>query len=377
MDQNKQALTLHKKNKGKLTISPRINVVDRTDLALVYTPGVAAVSNLLAKQPELTNQYTWRGNLVAVISDGSAVLGLGNIGPQGAYPVMEGKSLLFKKFADIDSVPIVLNFQDTKRTIETILNIAPSFGAINLEDFAAPECFEIEEQLKAKLNIPVMHDDQWGTATIALAGLINSLKLSGKDKTKIKIIINGAGAAGSAVCKILLKFGCKNVILADSKGAIYQGRKVDHQYKKDLAKVTNPHLEKGDLKQLIKNADVFIGLSKANLLDAEHVKLMNSKPIIFALANPTPEIMPDIAIKAGAFIVATGRSDFPNQLNNALGFPGIFRGALNHGVKKITLDMLIKVAQNLAAAVKNPTTKKIIPSIFDKHVVNLVAKAIK
>jgi len=312
-----------------------------------------------------------------VISDGSAVLGLGNIGPEGAFPVMEGKSLLFKHFAGIDSVPIVLNTQDPKTIISTIKNIAKSFAGINLEDFSAPNCFEIEETLKKELAIPVIHDDQWGTSVIALAGLINSLKLVKKEKQNLRVVISGTGAAGSAITKILVKFGVKEILLVDSKGILSKEREGLHPYKQKLISITNPNNESGNLADAMKSADVFIGVSAPGIVTTEMVKSMNSKSVIFALANPIPEIMPDIAKKAGAYIVATGRSDFPNQLNNALGFPGIFRGVLTNSIKQITIEHLIAAGNALASVVDEPTPEKIIPSIFNKEIVPTIAKIFK
>jgi malate dehydrogenase (oxaloacetate-decarboxylating) len=376
MDIKTKSIELHKKYNGKITIANKFPVSNKDDLSWTYTPGVAAVSNLLANSPELTHQYTFKGNSVAVISDGSAVLGLGNIGPFGAYPVMEGKAMLFKHFANIDAIPIVLNTQDTEEIIQTIKNIAPSFGGINLEDFAAPRCFVIEDRLKAELDIPVVHDDQWGTAVIVLAGFINSLNLVNKYLSNIKIVISGAGAAASAVTKILLEYGVKNIIVLDSQGALDKKRNYEDIYKQKLSDITNPDNQSGQLIDVIKNADIFIGLSKPDILTPEMIKTMNDKPIVFALANPIPEIMPDLAKESGAYIVATGRSDFANQLNNALAFPGIFRGALDNGVKQITLQMQIRAAQYISSLVENPTPDKIIPSIFDKNIVSSVAKAI-
>ncbi len=371
------SLRLHKKLRGKIKIVSTYNIKTKHDLSLVYTPGVGAVSSYLAKNPKETNAYTARGNMVAVISDGSAVLGLGNIGPEGALPVMEGKAAIFKSFANIDAFPIVLSTQNTDEIVQAIQAIAPSFGAINLEDISAPRCFEIETRLKKLLSIPVMHDDQHGTAMVVLAGLINALKVRGTKNKNVKIVVNGAGAAGIAITKMLLEYGFTEIIVVDSHGAIYSGRENMNEEKIQLARQINKQKIHGELGDVIKNTDVCIGVSKGNILSREMIQSMNTKPIIFALANPIPEIMPDIAKKAGAFIVATGRSDFPNQLNNALGFPGIFRGALDHKVTNITDRMLVKSAVALAKLVKNPTKEKIIPSIFDTKVVATVAKEIK
>lgn len=372
-----ESLKLHKKLRGKIEILSKYKIKNKNDLSLLYTPGVGGVSTHLAQNPKDTNLYTSRGNMVAVVSDGSAVLGLGNIGPEGALPVMEGKAAIFQNFAGINAFPIVLSTQNTEEIIQTVKAIAPSFGAINLEDISAPRCFEIEERLKKELNIPIMHDDQHGTAMVVLAGTINALKVRGTKDKNIKIVINGAGAAGLAITKMLLEYGFTEIIVVDSLGAIYKGRVDMNDEKIKLAQKTNKKNIKGGLEEVLKNADLFIGVSKAGILKAEFIKIMNTKPIIFALANPVPEIMPDIAKSSGAFIVATGRSDFPNQLNNALGFPGIFRGALDNKVRDITDAMLVKASIALAKLVKNPTQENIIPNIFDKNVVKVVAKSIK
>lgn len=374
---SKESLKLHKKLRGKIEVISKFKLKTKEDLSLVYTPGVGAVSTYLANNKKETNNYTSRGNMVAVISDGSAVLGLGNIGPEGALPVMEGKAAIFKSFAGVDAFPIVLSTQNTEEIIQAVKAIAPSFGAINLEDISAPRCFEIEERLKKELDIPIMHDDQHGTAMVVLSGLINALKVRGTKKENVKILINGAGAAGVAITKMLLEYGFSEITILDSHGTIYEGRENLNEEKIKLAQKTNKQKIKGELWEAIKDFDVFIGVSKGGVLTSEMIKMMNKKPIIFALANPVPEIMPDIAKSAGAFIVATGRSDFPNQLNNALGFPGIFRGALDHKVVNITDAMLVKASIALAKLVKNPTVDKIIPSIFDKNVAITVAKAIK
>ncbi len=376
MSTDARSIHLHKKLKGKIAIVAKTPVKNRTDLSLVYTPGVASVSRLIQKKPKKVADYTMKGNFVAVISDGSAVLGLGNIGPEAALPVMEGKCLLFKEFAGIDAIPIVLSTQDPQKIIETVVAISPTFGGINLEDIAAPACFFIEEELKKQLDIPIVHDDQWGASVVVLAALINALKVVNKKIADVKIVFSGAGAAGSAAVKILTAYGAKNILVCDRKGIIFRGRDKDN-HKEKLAQITNPANIKGALADAMKNADVFIGLSSAGLVKPTMVKTMNKKPIIFALANPVPEIMPDVAKRAGAYITATGRSDFPNQINNALVFPGIFRGALDHRVKGITVSMLIKAAKNLAALVKKPKPDEIIPSIFEKGVVETVASAIE
>ncbi len=372
-----KALALHKKLKGKLRIMPAAPIRNRADLSLMYTPGVAAVSTLLAQKPAEAKNYTMKGRMVLVVSDGSAVLGLGNIGPYGALPVMEGKAVLFKVFGDIDAVPIVLDTQDTEKIIETICAIAPAFGGINLEDFAAPQCFEIERRIAEKLDIPVMHDDQHGTAIAVLAGLINALKVAGKKLTSAHIVISGAGAAGTAIATLLSDAGAKNILVLDKGGVIGMKRTGLVPHKAQLASFTNSEMKEGDLHAALLGADVFIGVSGPNILTADGVRLMAKKAIVFALANPVPEIMPDEAKKGGAYIIATGRSDFPNQLNNSLVFPGIFRGALDRGVKKITQEIKLRAAKNLAACVKNPTPAKILPDMFDKAVIKAVAKAVR
>lgn len=375
MDYNKKSLELHEKLKGKLEIKSKIPIKTNEDLSLAYTPGVAEVSKKIAENKSNIYKYTIKGNTVAVISDGSAVLGLGNIGAEASLPVMEGKAILFKEFADIDAFPICILEQNTQKTIETIKNIAPVFGGINLEDFKAPECFEIETALQ-NLGIPVMHDDQHGTAIVVLAALINSLKLRKSKKEEVKIVINGSGAAGIAVTKILLKYGFKHIIVVDSLGVIYEGRPDLNKYKQEIAVITNNDLVKGGLEAALKNADIFIGVSKPNMVSEGMIESMNKKPIVLAMANPIPEIMPDLAKKAGAFIVATGRSDFPNQVNNALAFPGVFRGALDIRAKKITDEMKIAAAEALASIVK-PEINKILPSPLDESVVPAIAEAVK
>ncbi|MBS3094424.1 NAD-dependent malic enzyme [Candidatus Pacearchaeota archaeon] len=375
MDYNKESLKLHKKFKGKIEIKSKVPLKSKEDLSLAYTPGVAEPCREIFKDKEKVYDYTIKRNCVAVISDGSAVLGLGNIGAEAGIPVMEGKAILFKEFAGIDAFPICLKEQNTQKTIETIKNISPIFGGINLEDFKAPECFEIEKSLQ-DLGIPVMHDDQHGTAVVVLAGLINALKLSDKKKEKVQIIFSGAGAAGIAITKLLLHYGFKNIILCDSKGIIYEGRENLDESKKEISKITNFKKIKGSLKDALKNADIVVGVSKEKLISKEDIKLMNKKPIVFALANPVPEIMPDEAKAGGAFIVATGRSDFPNQINNVLAFPGIFRGALDIRAKKITTEMKIAAAETLANLV-NPSVEKILPLPLDKTIVPAVAEAVK
>ena len=377
MDYNKLALELHKKYRGKITTKLRDEgALDRDKLSAYYSPGVAEVSRVIASDPSQLPVYTWTNNLVAVISDGSAVLGLGDIGPKGAMPVMEGKALLFKHFADIDSVPITLDVHSVDEIVSVVKAIAPSFGAINLEDIAAPKCFKVEERLKAELDIPVFHDDQHGTAIVVLAGLINAMKVTGKKMADCKIVTIGAGAAGTAIMKLLHKYGVRSILAVDSKGIISNSRTDLNEEKKSLMPYLDTSIS-GSLDDAIMDADVFIGVSKPGLLTTEMVRKMAVDPIIFALANPVPEIMPDVARAAGAAVVATGRSDFPNQVNNAIAFPGIFRGALDHGVEKITDDHKIAAAEALASLVENPTADEVVPSPFDERVVPAVADVIR
>ena len=376
MNYDELALELHKKYKGKITTALRdTGEMNREKLSAYYTPGVAAVSQAIADDPSLMPTYTWTNNLVAVISDGSAVLGLGNIGPRGAMPVMEGKGLLFKHFAGIDSVPIVLDVHTEDEIVAAVKAIAPSFGAINLEDIAAPTCFAVEERLKAELDIPVFHDDQHGTAVVTLAGIINAMKVTDKTLSECKIVTIGAGAAGTAIMKLLHRYGVGSIVAVDSKGIIGDSREDLNDEKKALL----PYLDasqSGSLDDAIVDADIFIGVSKPGLLTPEMIQKMADNPIIFALANPTPEIMPDVARAAGAAVIATGRSDFPNQVNNAIAFPGIFRGALDNGVKKITDDHKIAAAETIASLVENPTAEEIIPSVFDERIVPAISSVI-
>ena len=377
MDYNKLALELHQKYKGKITTALRDNgEIDRDKLSAYYSPGVGAVSQAIAENPADLPKYTWTNNLVGVISDGSAILGLGNLGPKAAMPVMEGKALLFKHFANVDAVPIVLDVHEPEEIIAAIKAIAPSFGAINLEDIASPKCFEIEERLKAELDIPVFHDDQHGTAIVVLAGLINAAKVVGKSLRDCKVVLAGPGAAGTAIIKLLNLYGVKNLIALDRHGALSSDRTDLSPEKTALQQYLNTS-ESGTLAGVLAGADIFIGVSAANSLAPEMIAAMASQPIIFALANPVPEIMPDAAISAGAAVVATGRSDFPNQVNNSLAFPGIFRGALDNGVQKITDQHKLAAAEALAALVDNPTADEVIPSPFDKRVVPAVANVIK
>ena len=377
MDYNKLAIELHKKYKGKITTQIRDQEeLDRDKLSAYYTPGVGEISRIIAANPESLPDYTWTNNLVAIISDGSAILGLGNLGPKAAMPVMEGKALLLKHFANVDSVPIVLDVHEPDEIIKTVKAIAPSFGAINLEDIAAPKCFEIEERLKEELDIPVFHDDQHGTAIVVLAGLINAAKLTNRKLTECKITVVGAGAAGTAIIKLLNLYGIKNILTVDSRGIINKNRTDLNTEKTILLDYINSS-QSGSLQDALSGSDIFIGVSRAGLLTSELVKTMAKDPIIFALANPTPEIMPDEAKSAGAAIIATGRSDFANQINNSLAFPGIFRGALDNGVKKITDQHKLAAAEAIAELVENPSASEIIPSPFDKRVVKTVANVIK
>ena len=377
MDYNKLALELHEKYKGKITTSLRDKEeLNRDKLSAYYSPGVGAVSQAIAENPADLPKYTWTNNLVAVISDGSAILGLGNLGPKAAMPVMEGKALLFKHFADVDAVPIVLDVHEPEEIIATVKAIAPSFGAINLEDIAAPKCFEIEERLKAELDIPVFHDDQHGTAVVVLAGLINAAKLTGRNLADCKFVVIGAGAAGTAIIKLLNLYGAKNIVAVDSRGIVGKSRTDLNAEKTALLEYVDAS-QSGSIEDAITDADVFIGVSRAGLLTPELVQKMAKDPIVFALANPIPEIMPDVAKEAGVAIIGTGRSDFPNQVNNSLAFPGIFRGALDHGVKKITDQHKLAAAEALANLVENPTVDKVVPTAFDEGVVEAVSSVIK
>ncbi len=377
MNYNDYALELHKQHKGKITSALRdTDTLDKDKLSAYYTPGVAEVSRVIAEDPSQLKTYTWVNNLVAVISDGSSVLGLGNIGPKGSMPVMEGKALLFKHFAGIDSVPITLDVHDIDGIVNTVKAIAPSFGAINLEDIAAPQCFAIEERLKAELDIPVFHDDQHGTAIVVLSGLINAAKVTGRTLTDSKVVIIGAGAAGTAITKLLHRYGVVNITAVDSKGALGTHRDNLNDEKKTLLEYVRTDAA-GSLEDVIQGADIFIGVSKPGLLTADMVRSMAADPIIFALANPTPEIMPDEAKAAGAAIIATGRSDFANQVNNAIAFPGIFRGALDNNVTKITDEHKIAAAETIASLVDEPNPDMIIPSVFDERLVPAIAAVIR
>lgn len=374
---SKLALDKHKELKGKIAVAPKDSVDSKDKLSTYYTPGVGAVSSYVAEHPDEARDYTWTNNSVAVVSDGSAVLGLGNIGPLGALPVMEGKCMLFKQFGGIDAVPIVLDVHSADEIVAAVKAIAPSFGGINLEDIAAPICFEVEDRLAEELPIPVMHDDQHGTAVVTLAALINACKVTGRKPEDLKIVIAGAGAAGVAIAKLLRKYANPRMFVVDSKGVISRDRRDLNESKKMLAEITNLSNTSGDLELVLDGADVFIGVSQAGLLTPERAKLMDKNAIIFAMANPNPEIMPDEAKKAGAAVVATGRSDFPNQVNNSLAFPGIFRGALDARIHQITDEHKIAAAEALAALVPNPTANKIIPGPFDSGILEAVSSAIR
>ncbi|HBO17044.1 MAG: Malate dehydrogenase (Oxaloacetate-decarboxylating) [Candidatus Moranbacteria bacterium GW2011_GWE2_35_2-] len=372
-----KSIELSKKLGGKIEVCSKQKLT-KDNLAVLYTPGVAEVSKAVAKNKKLSFEYTIRKNTVAVVSDGSAVLGLGNLGAIGALPVMEGKALLFKELGGVDAFPIVLDTQDTEEIIKIVKAIAPTFGGINLEDISAPRCFEIEERLKKELDIPVFHDDQHGTAIVVLAGLINALKVVGKNIKKVRIVISGAGAAGTAIMKLLIKYGAKNILMVDSQGIIFKERAGGlNDAKMEIAHLTNSENIQGTVQDALVGADVFIGVSAPNILKHTDISKMNEKSIVFAMSNPTPEIMPEEAKKGGAYIVATGRSDYPNQINNVLAFPGIFRGALDARVKNI-LDMhKIKAAKALANLVKKPNRGKIMLSALDKKAVKAVAGVFK
>jgi malate dehydrogenase (oxaloacetate-decarboxylating) len=376
-DYAKMAMVLHKKLKGKLSVEVKGKLETKDEWSTMYSPGVGAVSSHLAKYPKDAREYTMKRNTVAVISDGSAVLGLGNIGPVAGLPVMEGKCAILKTMAGIDGIPLVLDVHDVEGIIKTVKAVAPTFGAINLEDIAAPQCFEIEERLKAELDIPVMHDDQHGTAMVVVAGLINAAKVVKKDLASLKVVVIGAGAAGRAVTLLIQKAGVPDVTVTDSKGVIYKGRKDLSGYKRDLANITNPRGIEGDVMVALNGADVVVGVSGPGTIAKAHIEVMAKDPIVFALANPIPEIMPEDAKLAGAAVVATGRSDYPNQINNSLAFPGVFRGALDRGVTNITDDMKLAVAKKLASLVKKPTADSVIPPVMTPGLVKAVASVIK
>lgn len=374
-----ESLQFHKQLRGKLEVSSRVKITNEKDLSLAYTPGVAEPCREIHKDPSTAYLYTRKWNTVAVISDGTAVLGLGDIGPLASLPVMEGKSILFKEFADVDAFPIVLDTKDVNEIVETVVRIAPTLGGINLEDISAPRCFEIEKKLKERLNIPVFHDDQHGTAIIVLSGLMNALKIVNKKVEDLKIIVNGAGSAGTAITKLLLSYGAKNIIVCDRDGALNRNSTYSNPYFTELSNITNPNNESGLLCNVIKNADVFIGVSAPNIVSKEMVTSMNSDSILFAMANPTPEIFPDDAKNAGAKVIGTGRSDFPNQINNVLAFPGIFRGALDVRATEINEEMKIAAAHAIADSVSDEELNPnyIIPKAFNLDVQKRVAQAVK
>lgn len=378
MDYNKMALELHKKHKGKISVESKVEVKNKEDLSLAYTPGVAEPCRKIAEDKSKVYDYTSKGNMVAIVSDGTAVLGLGDIGPEAALPVMEGKAVLFKAFGNVDAFPICLKTKDVDEIVKTVQMMEPSFGGINLEDIAAPRCFEIERKLKETLDIPVFHDDQHGTAIVVLAGLINALKLAGKKLEETEVVINGAGSAGIAIAKLIIGVGIKNVILCDRNGTINHDLENMNPAWEEMSKVTNVNNEIGNLTEIIKNKDVFIGVSGPNLLTKEMVSTMNEKAIVFAMANPTPEIMPEDAKKGGAFVVGTGRSDYPNQINNVLAFPGIFKGALDVKASDINEEMKLAAAYAIANTLeeKELTVDYIIPAAFDERVGKNVAKAV-
>ena len=372
-----QILSAFKNAGARVGTQARVSLKKKEDLTLYYTPGVGVASRHLAAHPEDARKLSIKRNSVAVVSDGSAVLGLGNIGPYGALPVMEGKALIFKEFAGIDAWPLVLDTQDPEEIIRTVLAVAPNFGGINLEDIKAPECFQIESRLHELLDIPVMHDDQHGTAIVVLAGLLNAVKVTKKNLKKLRVVISGAGAAGVAIAKLLKVAGVPDIVVLDRAGAIYHGREGLNGSKQELAELTNPRRVHGTLADVLNGADVFVGVSGPNLLTRNEIATMRESAIVFALSNPVPEILPDEAKAGGTAVVATGRSDFPNQINNALVFPGIFRGALDKGIAKITDDTKLRAAKALAALTARPTADKIVPDVFDKRVVPAIAKAVK
>ncbi|AGX44188.1 NAD(P)-dependent malic enzyme [Clostridium saccharobutylicum] len=378
MNYFEESLKLHEEKKGKISITSKIKVETRDDLSLAYTPGVAEPCRKIHEDEENVYKYTSKGNLVAVVTDGSAVLGLGDIGPMAGMPVMEGKSILFKEFANVDAFPILVNSKDVDEIVNTIRLIAPTFGGINLEDIGAPRCFEVEEKLKKLIDIPVFHDDQHGTAIVVLAGVINALKVVDKKLEDIKVVVNGAGAAGTAIAKLLLSSGVKNLIACDKVGILYRGMEKIDDAKEALAEITNPDNVKGSLSDALVDADLFVGVSAPGILKPEMVKSMNRDAIIFAMANPTPEIMPDEAKAAGARVIGTGRSDFPNQVNNVLAFPGIFRGALDVRAKEINEEMKLAAAYAIAGYIKDEDLNEnnVIPSALDKNVAIKVAEAI-
>lgn len=376
-DYNQEALDLHKANHGKIELKTKVPMNDRDDLSRAYTPGVAEVCKEIAKDVANAREYTLKRNTVAIVSDGSAILGLGNLGAHAAIPVMEGKAAILKSFADVDAFPICLDTQDTEEIIKAVKQIAPVFGAVNLEDIAAPRCFEIEERLRKELPVPVMHDDQWGTATVVLGGLINALKVTGRGEGKnVKIVVNGVGSAGVAVSRLLLASGYINMLFCDSKGIIHEDREELTKEKKELISKSVAKGFEGVLADAVKDADVFVGVSKAGALTKEMAESMNRDGIVFALANPVPEIMPEVAKEAGIAVIATGRSDFANQLNNSLIFPGLFKGVLDNNIKQFETEMFVRAAHALASHVKEPTREMILPTMFDKELVDVIARSV-
>ena len=379
MTNNEKALKMHEEWNGKIETTAKAHVNSREDLAIAYTPGVAEPCKVIAQDPEAAYKYTMKANTVAVVSDGSAVLGLGNIGALAAMPVMEGKAVLFKEFGGVNAVPICLDTQDTEEIIKSVVNIAPAFGGINLEDISAPRCFEIETRLKELLNIPVFHDDQHGTAIVVLAGIINAMKVTGKDKESVKVVVNGAGSAGVAITKLLLTYGFKDVTMCDISGILGKGSQNLNWMQQKMVEVTNLDQKTGTLADALKGADIFVGVSAPNIVTQEMVASMNKDAILFAMANPVPEIMPDIAKAAGAKVVGTGRSDFPNQVNNVVAFPGIFKGALEGRATAITEEMKLATAKAIAGLVPDEELNEnnILPEAFDPRVADVVSRAVK
>lgn len=379
MDYREESLKLHEENKGKITICSKVEIKDSHDLSLAYSPGVAEPCKAIHANKEDVYKYTTKSNLIAVVSDGSAVLGLGDIGPEAAMPVMEGKAILFKEFGDVDAVPICLATKDVDEIVETVKRLEPTFGGINLEDISAPRCFEIEEKLKKVTNIPIFHDDQHGTAIVTTAGLINALKVVGKKLEESKIVVNGSGAAGGAIVRMFEYLGAENILVCDSKGIIYEGREGNNWAKEEIAKITNTDKLQGTLADAVKDADVFVGVSTGNILTQDMIRTMAKDPIIFAMANPVPEVFPDVAKEAGAKVVGTGRSDYPNQINNILAFPGLFRGALDARASDISNGMNIAAAKAIADSVSADELDEdfIIPNALDKKVAKKVAEAVK
>lgn len=378
MTNSEKAIALHKEWNGKIDTTPKCHVKSREDLAIAYTPGVAEPCKIIAKDKKEAYNYTIKANTVAVVSDGSAVLGLGNIGPEAAMPVMEGKAVLFKEFGNVNAFPICLDTQDTEEIIKTVINIAPAFGGINLEDISAPRCFEIETRLKELLDIPVFHDDQHGTAIVVLAGIINGLKVTGKTKEDCQVVVNGAGSAGIAITKLLLTYGFKHVTMCDKSGILSKASEGLNWMQQSMMEVTNLENKTGSLADALRGADIFVGVSAPNIVTADMVKTMNKDAIIFAMANPVPEIMPDVAKAAGAKVVGTGRSDFPNQVNNVIAFPGIFKGALEGRARQITEDMKLAAALAIANLVPDDEVSdvNILPEAFDPRVADVVSKAV-